>query len=112
MLFTTSAAASPAGTLLRRVRCPPPPKSQVLRASTDRYGMGSAYPTLSCSKQHPALQSQSPSSVSHEFHMVRHALQIVLAFMIRAVCCETHFKIHDLSHQGSKPDWPEDERLA
>lgn len=79
VLSTTSAAASPAGTPLRRVRCPPPPESQVLRASTDRYGMGSAYPTLSCSKRHPALQSQSPSSVSRKFHMVRHALQIVLA---------------------------------
>lgn len=58
---------------------PPPPESRVLHASADRYGIGSAYPTLSCSKRHPALESQSPSSVSRKSHMVRHALQIVLA---------------------------------
>lgn len=58
---------------------PLPPESRALHASPDRYGIGSAYPTLRCSKQHPALESQSPSSVSCESHMVTHALQTALA---------------------------------
>ena len=78
-LSRTSAAASPSRTLLGGTCFPPPHESRVLRASTDRYSIGSADPTLSCSKQHPALEGQSPSSVGCEPHMVRHALQIVLA---------------------------------